>query len=102
VHSILIAINPEGAELPVGHAYEMQLVALMETADYEDLKKRAAVDEALARIQQLIDRCPDIDLEVCVSQSMGQMTVDEFRDFAIWDYDEMSLELDIQPPRHIS
>lgn len=101
VHSILIAIDPEDAELPAGEIYTVQVVGLMETRDHEDAQKRAAVDAAMARIQVLIDRCNGVDIEVCVSESMGQMTLDEFRDFAVWDYDELSLDADVEPPQDV-
>jgi hypothetical protein len=32
---------------------------------------------------------------------MARMSVDIFRDFAIWDYDELSLEAHAEPPQPI-
>jgi len=41
------------------------------------------------------------DLDACVRQSMSEMTLDVFRDFSIWDYDELSLDAGAQLPQQI-
>jgi hypothetical protein len=73
----------------------------MEDANFSDPRRRAPVENALQQIQQLIDRSVGIELETCVSESMARMSVDIFRDFAIWDYDELSLEAHAEPPQPI-
>jgi hypothetical protein len=98
IDSVLIAIDPDDRELDANTPYVVQIVALMEDADFSDLRRRASVESALQQIQQLLDRSVGIELETCVSESMGRMTVDVFRDFAIWDYDELSLEAHAEPP----
>jgi hypothetical protein len=98
IDSVLIAIDPEDRELDANTPYVVQVVALMEDADFSDEHRRASVDRALHQIQQRLDRSVGIELEACVSESMARMTVDIFRDFVIWDYDELSLEAHADPP----
>ena len=99
IDSVLIAIDPDDRELDANTPYLVQVVALMEDANFSDPRRRAPVENALLQIQQLIDRSVGIELETCVSESMGRMSVDIFRDFAIWDYDELSLDADAEPPQ---
>ena len=101
VDSLLIAIDPDDVDLPPEQPYAVQVVALMESADYAVAQRRAAVDIAVQRIQELLDLCPGIDLDACISQSMGEMTIDVYRDFLIWDVDDLSLDADVDPPRQI-
>lgn len=101
IDSILIAIDPDDRELDPDTSYVVQVVALMEEDNFADPARRTPVDEALHQIQQILDVCPGIDLEACVAESMGRMTIDVFRDFAIWDYDELSLDGGVHPPAAI-
>ena len=48
-----------------------------------------------------LDHCGGIELDACVCQSMSEMTIDVFRDFSIWDYDELSLDAGAQLPQLI-
>jgi hypothetical protein len=101
VDTVLIALNPDDQELEPDTPYVIQIVALMSENDFTDGERRGPVEEALGQIQQLIDRCPGIELEVCVAESAGRMTIDVFREFAIWDYDDLSLNANIVPPRSL-
>jgi hypothetical protein len=101
IDSVLIAIDPDDRELDANTPYLVQVVALMEDANFSDPRRRGPVENALQQIQQLIDRSVGIELETCVSESMARMSVDIFRDFAIWDYDELSLEAHAEPPHPI-
>ena len=98
VDSLLIAINPDNVELAPEQPYVAQIVALMESDNFAAQQRRAIVDAAVQRLQTLIDICPGIELDACVSQSMGEMTIDVYRQFSIWDYDEMSLAEGVEPP----
>lgn len=101
IDSVLIAIDPDDRELDANTPYVVQVVALMEDENFLDPRRRALVENALQQVQQAIDRSVGIELETCVSESMARMSVDIFRDFAIWDYDELSLEADAEPPQPI-
>jgi hypothetical protein len=99
IDSILIALNPDGTELAPEVPYVAQIVALVDGADYADPLRRAAVDGAMHQIEELLDQCPGIELDACVSQSMAEMTLDVYRDFDLWDYDELSLDAGAEPPQ---
>jgi hypothetical protein len=101
IDSMLIAVDPDGTELTPDEPYVVQVVALMEAADYADPQRRAPVDEAMHHIQTFLDQCPGLELEACVSESMAEMTLEVFRDFDIWDYDELSLDAGAEPPLQI-
>lgn len=101
IDSILIALNPDGIELAPEEPYVVQVAALMEAADYADPQRRAAVDGAMLHIGALLDQCPGLELDACVSQSMAEMTLDVYRDFDLWDYDELSLDVGAEPPLQI-
>src|SRR5258708_24960508 len=101
IYSILIAIDPDDRELEPDAPYVVQVVALMEEDDFANPERRAPVEDALSQIQQILHRCVGIELEACIAESMARMTVDTFRDFATWDYDDISLEVNTQPPRQI-
>jgi hypothetical protein len=98
IDSILIALDPEDIELPDEQPYRLQVVALIEPEVYEDADRRAGLDRAMGQIGQLLEHCRGIELDACVTQSMAEMTVDVFRSFDIWDYDELSLEGGLLPP----
>jgi hypothetical protein len=99
IDTILIALNPDDQELEPDTPYVIQIVALMSENDFTDVGRRSPVEEALGQIQQLIDRCPGIELEACVAESASSMTIDVFREFVIWDYDDLSLNASTSPPR---
>jgi len=101
VDSFLIAIDPRDEELRPDQNYAVQVVALMDAADFADQQRREAVEGAMHELQNMLDHCDGIELEACVCHSMAEMTVDIFRDFSIWDYDELSLEAGVQPPELI-
>ena len=99
IDSMLIAIDPEDRELEKGVAYLVQIVALMEESDFVDPVRREPVEAAIRQVQGLLDQCEDIELDACVVESSGRMTVEEYREFDVWDYDELSLEAGTEPPR---
>lgn len=101
IDSILIDIDPEDVELPAERTYAVQLVALMDTAEYADANRRDAVEAAMLRIQRLFDACPGLELDACVCESMALMSVDTYRQFSIWDYDVLSLDANTNPPNAI-
>lgn len=101
IDSILIAIDPDDRELDPGTPYVVQVVALMEDEAFTNPGRRARVDHALGQMQQLLDQEAGVELEACVAESMARMTIDAFRDFSIWDYDELSLEGGAEPPPRI-
>ena len=101
VEAILIALNPDDEELELNVPYIMQIVALMSDINFTNVERRRPVEEALARLQQLLDSCPGIELDACVAASMGRMTVDEYLEFVIWDYDDLSLNVGTAPLRAI-
>ena len=70
----------------------------METADFDNQQSREAAEAAMESLQNLLDHCEGIELDACLCQSMSEMTVAVFRDFSIWDYDELSLDAGGQPP----
>jgi hypothetical protein len=92
IDSILIALDPQDQELGPEQKYIVQIVALMEEPDFANEHRREAVEAAMQKLQNLLDHCAGLVLDACVCQSMSEMTVDVFRDFSIWDYDELSLE----------
>jgi hypothetical protein len=98
IDSILIALDPEDVEMPDDQTYRLQLVALIEPEVHQDIQRRTAIDRAMAHISDLLEHCRGIELDACVTQSMAEMTVDVFRSFDIWDYDELSLEAGLLPP----
>jgi hypothetical protein len=98
IDTILIALNPDDQELELDIPYVVQIVALMSEIDFSDRGRRGPVEEALGQIQQLIDRCPGIELDVCAAESANRMSIDVFRQFAIWDYDDLSLNANVLPP----
>jgi hypothetical protein len=99
IDSLLIALDPDDRELQNGVPYLVQVVALMEEADFVDPIQREPVEAALRQIQQLLDQCEDIELDACVVESSGRMTVEEYVAFDVWDYDDLSLEAGTDPPR---
>jgi len=101
IDTVLIALNPDDQELAPDTPYVIQIVALMSENEFTDGERRGPVEEALGQIQQLIDRCPGIELEACVTESAGRMTIDVFREFVIWDYDDLSLNANIVSPRSL-
>lgn len=101
IDSVLIAIEPRDEELGPGQSYVVQVVALMESADFNHPQSREAVEGAMQDLQNLLDHCDGIELDACVCESMSEMTVDIFRDFSIWDYDDLSFEADALPPQQV-
>lgn len=101
IDSILIAINPDGVELASEEPYVVQVAALMDADDYADAQRRAAVDGAMNHIEALLEQCPGLELDACVSQSMATMTLEVYRDFDLWDYDELSFDAGADPPPRI-
>ena len=101
VDAILIALNPDDQELEPDTPYVIQIAALMSESDFTDEERRGPVEEALSQIQQLIDKCAGIELEVCVAESANRMTIDVFRQFVIWDYDDLSLNANVLPPHSV-
>ncbi|MGH8187373.1 MAG: hypothetical protein ACREUC_12500, partial [Steroidobacteraceae bacterium] len=81
--------------------YIIQVVALMEGPLYSDPQCKATVDVAMHQIEELLDQCPGVELDACVSQSMAEMTLEVYRDFDLWDYDELSLDAGALPPLQI-
>jgi hypothetical protein len=79
----------------------VQIVALMEAEDFANQHRREAVEGAMQALENLLDHCGGIELDACVCQSMSEMTLDVFRDFSIWDYDELSLDAGAQLPQQI-
>jgi hypothetical protein len=61
IDSVLIAIDPDDRELDANTPYLVQVVALMEDANFSDPRRRAPVDNALQHIQQLIDHSVGIE-----------------------------------------
>jgi hypothetical protein len=101
IESILIALDPRDEELAPDQSYVVQIVALMEAADFADQHRREAVEGAMQALENLLDHCGGIEFDACVCQSMSEMTLDVFRDFSIWDYDELSLDAGAQLPQQI-
>ena len=101
IDSILIALDPGDEELGPDQDYVVQVVALMEAEDYANQERREAVEVVMGSVQNLLDHCGGIELEACVCQSMSEMTIDIFRDFNTWDYDELSLETGAQLPQQV-
>lgn len=101
IDSILIGLDPPDEELGPEATYTVQMVALMDPSDFADQHRREAVEGAMQALQNLLDHCNGIELEACVCQSMADMTVDVYRDFSLWDYDQLSLEADDEPPEQI-
>lgn len=99
LYVLLIALDPLDQELDEGDEYRLQVLALMEPDEYLDTGKRAAVEAALVAIGRLLEGANDIDLEQCVVKSMADVSVAEYRDFVIWDLDELSLEEGDEPPQ---
>lgn len=98
IDAILIALNPDDEELQPDTPYAVQIVALMSESDFETPERRIPVDAALSQMEQIIDRCNGIELDACVAESTGRMTIDIFRQFSIWDYDDLSLNVGSTPP----
>lgn len=101
IDSILIALDPQDEELGPEEAYVVQVVALMEPVYFADQHRREVVEAAMQTMQNVLDNCDGIELEACVCQSMADITVDVFRDFSMWDYDQLSLEAGGQAPQQI-
>lgn len=101
IETVLIALNPDDEELEPDSPYIVQIAALMSDTNFTNPECHRLVEGALHQIQQLIDHCPGIELEACVAESMSRMTVDVFLEFAIWDYDDLSLNAGNAPPRAI-
>jgi hypothetical protein len=70
----------------------------MSESDFTNPDRRRPVEEALRQLQQLLDQCAGVELDECLAESTGRMTIDVFLDFAIWDYDDLSLNADMTPP----
>lgn len=98
VNALLIALEPMDEELADGDAYRVQVLALMEPDDFDEAGKREAVTKVVAELEQVLDDRDDIDLEQCVVRSMTDVSFAEYRDFVIWDFDELSLEEGEDPP----
>ena len=102
LHSIVIAINPDDAELSkIEDEYQLQLIALMEPDQYENAQIYEAVANEIEKIEAILGNCDGIDLQACEVESLGNITVAEYRDFSVWDYDHLSWEQNIDPPEQI-
>lgn len=94
-----MAIDPRDQELEDGEEYRLQVLALMEPNEYQDAGKRAAVETATTAIGRLLEGKNDIDLQQCAVRSMTGVNLVEYRDFVIWDLDELSLDQGDNPPQ---
>lgn len=101
IDSFLIALDPSDEELGPEQNYVVQVVALMEPEDFEDQESRQVVEGAMHTLQNLLDHCDGIELDACVCQPMSGMTLDVFRDFSIWDYDDLSFAAGAEPPQQV-
>lgn len=99
IHSLLIAINPNDQELVPEEDYAVQIVALMENDDYLNQQTRETVEGAMKGLEALLDKCEGIELDACVCQSTGVITLDEYVAFSPWDYDDLSLEVGAVVPQ---
>jgi len=93
-----VAIDPDDQELPDGNDYNLQVVALMYAEDFAQAPIRKAVDSAVEQLQRLLDNCSEIALDACVTRSTETMTVEEYRGFLTWDFDDVSFEDGDLPP----
>jgi hypothetical protein len=99
LHSVLIAIDPRNDELGPDQDYAIQIVALMDPDDFADPPRRDAVKAAMQKLEALLDQCEGIDLDACECRSTGDITLEEFQGFSIWDYDDLSFDVEAIVPQ---
>lgn len=95
--TLYLMCTPAGMELPEDQSYRVSLwmaVASEAAQNATHMKQAGKACEAMA---ETLKMCPGVDLLSCEVRHEGQITLDDLRYFAEWDFDHLTHRESLQP-----
>jgi len=87
---LYLSCDPSDCELGTGEPYRIMVWPTMGSEDHEDDDLRKAATKACVDLEALLQKCAGISVEACSLRHEGQITLDDLRYFATWDFDDLS------------
>ena len=87
---LYLSCDPSDRELGAGEPYRIIVWPTMGSEDYDDADLRKAATKACLDLEALLQKCVGIRVEACSLRHEGQITLDDLRFFALWDFDDLS------------
>jgi hypothetical protein len=94
---LYVMCDPSDQELEEGTAYRIDVWPTMGSEDYQDEDRRRAAVETCTSLEALLASCPGIEISTCELRHEGQITLDDLRFFARWDFDDLTHRETLSP-----